>query len=211
MFPKETIYYTYIIWHSFSIYSIFSITRIDDLTKVIINYNSFTFADEAKLIKIIKTKQDEIYLLFIHVPLLSRVGNQLIKVTKSLSLAELNNSLELYWNHSLIFCIQFVLGLSLHFFPQIIKIKLIKFLNFSLWKDWHYKRHKFLHSKCLHKLILGDIEFPEILSLVRFRTNCFNTRNSKPFYSFSSNKNYILNFPAYLLIGADKNFIYDYL
>lgn len=69
----------------------------------------------------------------------------------------------------------------------------LNFLNLSLL---NYRR-LFLLTKFLLKSTLGDIDCPKILSsLMRFRINCLNTKNNKPFHPISYNKNCILNAPA---------------
>jgi len=62
----------------------------------------------------------------------------------------------------------------------------------------------------MHKLLSGIIDCPELLSLINIRINNQNTRNSLPFYPIPSNKNYILNSPANLLMNAGNTYIFDY-
>lgn len=86
-------------------------------------------------------------------------------------------------------------------------INVLNFLNISLLSD----RRSLLLSKYLQKLILGSIDCPEILSLIRFKINSLNTRDPKPFYPLFSTKNYILNSPANLLMTAGNTYIFDYI
>jgi len=83
----------------------------------------------------------------------------------------------------------------------------LNFLNISLLSD----RHTLLLSKFLQKLILGSIDYPEILSLIRFKINHHNSRDPKLFYPLFSTKNYILNSPANLLMTAGNTFVFDYI
>lgn len=43
-----------------------------------------------------------------------------------------------------------------------------------------------LLSKCLQKLLISGIDYPELLSLIRFKIYCLNTRHFMPFHALSS-------------------------
>jgi hypothetical protein len=64
--------------------------------------------------------------------------------------------------------------------------------------------------KFLQNLILGSIDCPEILSLIRFKINYHNPSDPKPFYSLFSTKNYSFNSPANLMT-AGNTFVFDYI
>jgi hypothetical protein len=83
----------------------------------------------------------------------------------------------------------------------------LNFLNVSLLSD----SRTLLLSKFLLKLILGSIDCPEILSLIRFKINYLNSRDPKPFYPLLSTKNYILNSSANLFMTAGNTFVFDYI
>ena len=83
----------------------------------------------------------------------------------------------------------------------------LNFLNLTPLND----RRILLLSKFLHKLLSGIIDCPEMLSLIRFKINNLNTRYPLPFYPNSSNKNYILNSPANLLMNAGNIYSFDYI
>jgi hypothetical protein len=82
----------------------------------------------------------------------------------------------------------------------------LNYLNLSPLND----RRSLLLSKFLRNLISGSIDCPELLCLIRLKINSINTRDPKPFYQMYSNRNYILNCPANLLMTASNKFIFDY-
>lgn len=49
------------------------------------------------------------------------------------------------------------------------------------------------------------------LSLIHFKTNNLNTRNSMTLYSISSKKNYIVNYPTNPLMNAGNTYVFDYI
>jgi len=73
------------------------------------------------------------------------------------------------------------------------------------------ERRILLLSKFLNKLLLGVIDCPELLSSINLKINNLNTRDPKPFYPQFSNKNYILNFPANLLMVAGNTYPFDFI
>jgi hypothetical protein len=66
-----------------------------------------------------------------------------------------------------------------------------------------------LISKCLHKLISGLIDCPDLLYLINFKINTFNTRNLELFYPTYSDKNYIINRLANQLMIAGNNYTFN--
>lgn len=72
-----------------------------------------------------------------------------------------------------------------------------------------YKRHLVLFSKYLHKLLKGVINCPGLSSLIRFKINNLDTRNSLPLYPIFSNKNNTLN-SAHSLTNAGSTVNLDY-
>lgn len=68
-----------------------------------------------------------------------------------------------------------------------------------------------LLSRFLHKLPLGFIDCPELLSLINLKINNLNTRDSKPFYPLFSNEKYILTSPANHLKMADNSYAFDFI
>lgn len=67
--------------------------------------------------------------------------------------------------------------------------------NFTL----HNGHCLLLLSTFLHKLLFRASDYPEMLSLIRFKTGNFNTRNSTQFYPIFSNNYCVLNSPGNLL------------
>jgi hypothetical protein len=70
------------------------------------------------------------------------------------------------------------------------------------------ERRILLISKFLHIFLLSLIDCQKLLSLINLKINNLNTRDPKPFYSQFSNKNYILNSPANLLVVAGNTWFY---
>jgi len=70
-----------------------------------------------------------------------------------------------------------------------------------------------LLSKFLYKLISGLIDCPDLLYLINFKINSFNTKISELFYPVHSDKNYMLNCPAnrFMIAGNSYTFDFNYL
>jgi len=71
-------------------------------------------------------------------------------------------------------------------------------------------RRSQLLLKFLHKLISGLIDCPVLLYLINFKTHYFNTRNPELFYPAHSDKNYLLNSPANLLMFAGNSITFNF-
>jgi hypothetical protein len=71
-------------------------------------------------------------------------------------------------------------------------------------------RHSQLILKCFHKLISCLIDCPDLLYLIKFKINSFNTRNPEFFYPIHSDRNYILNSPANQLMIAENNYTFNF-
>jgi len=67
-----------------------------------------------------------------------------------------------------------------------------------------------LISKFLHKLISGLIDCLDLLYLINFKINSFNTRNHELFYHVHSDKNYVLNCPANQLMLAGNSYTFNF-
>lgn len=73
-------------------------------------------------------------------------------------------------------------------------------------------RRMLLLSKCLYKLLIRSIDCQEFMSLIRFKINSPNTRDSKPFYPIFSNKNNISNsLVNHLLMVVGNLYIFEYI
>jgi len=200
---------------------------INDLPNVITNSNILLFADDAKLVKIIKSEQDAFNLqldinilwcnknnLFLNIQKCKFMKFYLIKnpVNSQYSISGTNVELvNRFKDLGTIFDRK--LNFSLH--TEMIKNKafrnLVPLLNVLVLHFQILYTFTLLLSKCLQKLILGSIDCPEILSLIRFKINYLNTRDPKPFYPLFSTKNYISNSLANLLMTAGNTFVFDYI
>lgn len=72
-------------------------------------------------------------------------------------------------------------------------------------------RRLVLLSNLFYNSISGNIDCPELLSLIRFKIISYKTGNAETFYSLSCNKNYILNSTANLLMIALNKIKFDYI
>jgi hypothetical protein len=83
---------------------------------------------------------------------------------------------------------------------------ILNYLNLIPFKT----RRLQLISKFLHKLISGLIDCPDLLYLINFKINSFNTRNPILFYPIHFDKNYILNSPTNQLMIAGNNYTFNF-
>lgn len=83
----------------------------------------------------------------------------------------------------------------------------LNFLNLVLLND----RRLLLLLKFSHKFLTGAIDCPKLLSLINFKINSLNTRNSLPLYPDFSNKNYILNSASNILMNAGNTYVFDFI
>jgi len=67
-----------------------------------------------------------------------------------------------------------------------------------------------LISKYLHKLISGLIDCPDLLYLINFKINSFNTRYPELFYHVHSDKNYVLNSPGNQLMIDGNSYTFNF-
>ena len=83
---------------------------------------------------------------------------------------------------------------------------ILNYLNLIPLKD----RRLQLLFHFLQKLISGGYDCPDLLCLINFKINSFCSRNPMSFYSNYSDKNYMLNSPANLLMIAGNSYTFDY-
>lgn len=67
-----------------------------------------------------------------------------------------------------------------------------------------------LLSKYLHNLLLGNIDCREILSLIYFKINFLNTRNSDLFYSIPYKMNCMINSSFNILKAEGNSITFDF-
>ena len=82
----------------------------------------------------------------------------------------------------------------------------LKFINLSLIK----KRRTLLLSKFLQNLLLGNIDCEKLLSLIRFKINFLNTRNTSLLYPTPYKTNYMMNSPSNVLMAAGNSITFDF-
>jgi hypothetical protein len=71
-------------------------------------------------------------------------------------------------------------------------------------------RRLHLIPKFLHKLIYRLIDCPDLLYLINFKINSFNTRNPELFCPINSDKNYLLNSNENQLMIAGNNYSFNF-
>lgn len=84
---------------------------------------------------------------------------------------------------------------------------ILSYLNFIPLKD----RRLLLISHFLQKIISGGYDCPDLLFSINFKINSFNSRNPISFYPKYSDKNYMLNPPANLLMITGNTYTFDYI